>query len=282
MRVAKVLTNNVVVALEGRDLVILTGRGIGYDTKTGQPVDMDKVTGVFRAGGQEERARLTAQLIDIAPEYIAVARRLVDLANRRLPGTVSEQAIVPIADHLSFAVKRARTGMVLSSPLILEVPAIFPNEYEVALELVGNLRADLGVALPDSEAVALTLHLVNSTLDGPSSAQTMIESMEQLFAVMDAQFGTRLDRTSAAAARFVTHMRFFFIRMSRGDGQGRGIPAIVDLMSAERPNAWACAIKIANLLELRLGTPVVAEEVAYIALHVARVEAEISGSTSPY
>ena len=110
----------------------------------------------------------------------------------------------------------------------------------------------------------------------------MTETITRTFQVLEHEWGRPIDQNSMSSARFVTHMRFFFIRMSRGDGQGRGIPAIVDLMSAERPNAWACAIKIANLLELRLGTPVVAEEVAYIALHVARVEAEISGSTSPY
>lgn len=281
MQVAKVLTNNVVVALDGRDTVILTGRGIGYSTKPGQTIDLQRVSGVFRTSGQEERARLVAQLIDIAPEYLAIARGLVDRANARLPGTVSDQAIVPIADHLSFAVKRSRTGMVLSSPLVLEVPALFPNEHAVALELVRELNRDLGVTLPDGEAVALALHLVNSTLNGPSSAQAIVESMEQLFTVMDAQFGVRFDRTSAAAARFVTHMRFFFIRVSRGTARGQGLPALVDLMNAQHPDAWACAAKIANLLEIRLKTTIVPEEVAYVALHVARLQGDLEGVDAP-
>ena len=81
MEIVKVLNNNVVLITDSDGTQrILTGRGIGFQKSPGQHVDLAKVIQVFSPETREEYVTLRDFLLDISPEYVALARTIVDLA----------------------------------------------------------------------------------------------------------------------------------------------------------------------------------------------------------
>ncbi|MEK0373098.1 PRD domain-containing protein [Corynebacterium mastitidis] len=80
-----------------------------------------------------------------------------------------------------------------------------------------------------------------------------------------------MDRQGLAAARFITHMRYFFARVAQEGQWHDGGSALAQTLEQSYPEAVACAGKLAAVLELRLGVELSSDERAYLALHVARL-----------
>lgn len=274
MRIARVFNNNVVLALtEDAQEVILTGRGIGFGAKTGQQVDPSKVARTFVPEGAA--AQFGELIADIAPEYLALADMLLKDASVRLGRAFPSSTVVAIADHISYAVKRIRAGIDMAYPLLLEVPHLYPEEWRVANALVASLNETLSPPLPMQEATPITMHLVNSSFATTDLSATfqMTEVLRQLFDVLASAFGTSFDPTSVHTARFVTHLRYFFIRMHADTQFELDSPGISRALRIENPAAFDVALKLKAILELRLGKPIRESELTYLTIHVARLSA---------
>ncbi len=128
MEIRKVLNNNVVLATDSDgSQVILTGRGLGFQKSAGQQVDASKIVQVFTPTSREDYVTLRDFLVDISPEYVGLARMIVDAAEAAWQTTFPQALIVALADHLVFAVKRAETGTVTAHPLKAEVSHLSPT-----------------------------------------------------------------------------------------------------------------------------------------------------------
>ena len=81
--------------------------------------------------------------------------------------------------------------------------------------MVDAMNTYLGGALPRSEAVALALHLVNAGFSGGdlSATYTMTGIIQQMIAVIEGAYGITLAQDSVNVARFITHLRYLFVRI---------------------------------------------------------------------
>ncbi|MDK8451058.1 PRD domain-containing protein [Corynebacterium mastitidis] len=255
MNILRVFNNNVVLAQrEDGVQVILTGRGLGFKVTPGQEVDATKVARVF--------VPESAVLPDIPPEYVALATEAA--------GELNAASLVALADHLHMA---ARRGAQPPHPLGAEVAHLYPQELARAREIVALANKRLPVPLPEDEAVPVALHLVNAAFSRGDLSMTyaMTEVFSQLFDIVDSSLGIRMDRQGLAAARFITHMRYFFARVAQEGQWHDGGSALAQTLEQSYPEAVACAAKLAAVLELRLGVELSSDERAYLALHVARL-----------
>jgi beta-glucoside operon transcriptional antiterminator len=277
-QILKVFNNNVVLARDasGHE-VVLTGRGLGFQARAGQQVDPDKVTRVFQPAGTPDQESFAALLADIPPEHVELAAGALERAGVTSGSSETGKAlgslVVALADHLSFAVKRQRSGIVIEYPFRGEVAHLYPDEYAAAGRVLAEVNAGLDSPLPEAEAVAIALHLVNASFARTdlTSTQRMTELLQQVFSVLEASYGRTFETGSINAARFVTHLRYFFVRFERDRqlAEDKG-----DLGAAVRnayPEAATCSARIRALLELRLGQPLTEDETTYLTLHVARL-----------
>lgn len=274
MKILRVLNNNVVLsrAADGTE-VILAGLGIGFKAKPGQEVDMAKVSRTFVPESNRDTDHLGAQVAAIPPEYIAVADdalREVAASLSISPGTAT---VIALADHLHMATRRADLG---HHPLTVEVTHLYPHEYVAARQIIASVNQTLGLRLSDSETVAVALHLVNAGfMTGDlSSTYTMTGVFSQLFDVISAAYDIEVNRDSVSAARFITHMRYFFVRAVNGHQLVEGMSVLWDSLNTSHPDAISCAQRLGTVLELRLGVEITRDELAYLALHVSRLVAE--------
>lgn len=276
MEIARVFNNNLVLALdEAGHEVILTGRGLGFQARPGQAVDMAKVVRTFVPSDGRDPDHLAQLLAGIPPEHIQlVATALGDVRLNRL--ATNPALLIALADHISFALKRVAVGMDLEYPLLAEVTNLYAEEYAQARSLIEAINARSEVALPEIEAVGVALHLVNAGFATGDLSYTykMTGIIQQMVAVIRQSFNLDLDASSVSVGRFVTHVRYLFVRIHNHKQLSQEHSAIGVAIRAAYPEAIECALRLARLIEIRLGSPLTEDELSYLALHVARVAAE--------
>jgi beta-glucoside operon transcriptional antiterminator len=278
VRVLRVFNNNVVLAQDdaGREMILM-GRGLGFQVRPGQQVDPAVAERVFAPVGGRDPDHLAKVLARIPAEHVrlvgeaSAAAGLDDLVFR------NRALIAALADHVSFAVLRLEQGLPpLEYPLLAEVKHLYAAEYGQGLALLTALNARLPRPLPDGEAVALALHLVNAgfaTGDMPYT-YTMTAIISQLIEVIEQTYDLRLDEGSACLGRFVTHLRYLFVRIHQHRQFTDQPGAISAAIKDSYPQAEECAQRLAEILGLRLGAPLTPDETSYLALHVARLAAD--------
>ena len=269
MEILRVFNNNVVLAKGGDGgEVILTGRGLGFQAKPGQTVDESKVVRTFVPSDGRDPDHLAQMLADIPPEIIRVVVESMQEAGLGERETGSTTLVMALSDHVANAVERVRRGIDITYPLLGEVSNLYPQEYAQGRAMLASLNARLDVTLPDGEATALAMHLVNAgfATGDLSYTYTMTGVIQQLLDIIDHSYGITLDRSSVNVGRFIHQHQ-----------QLTDEPApVMKVIRESYPAALRCARTIASLLELRLDTDISDDEIAYLAMHVARVTGHAS------
>ncbi|RAX23081.1 MULTISPECIES: PRD domain-containing protein [unclassified Actinomyces] len=277
MEILRVFNNNVILARDelGRE-TILTGRGLGFQHKPGQEVDTSRVA---RRYVLAQNAESVGEVMAAIPlERIALIERTFRAAARELGTTVPSSTVVAVVDHVNQAMERAAAGIVMDYPLRAEAAHLHPEELRLAERMVAELNRAQEVQLPDGEAVALALHLFAAAVGAPSTQEATRQSklIGQVMDVLKAAYGRDFRADSIDAARFAVHLRYFLVR-ARTDEQvadGTGT-AIAESLRLRYPRAYRVAVRVKELLEMRLGITVQDDETAYLTMHVARLEAGI-------
>jgi beta-glucoside operon transcriptional antiterminator len=274
VEVLRVFNNNVVLArAANKGEVILTGRGLGFQAKPGKAVDESKIVRVFVPDDGRDADNFGALVAAIPPEHLLLADEALQIARRDMATPMSSTTVVGLADHLSFAIKRVRQGIDLEYPLRAEVAHLYPDELRMAQQVLDFVNSRIEQTLPDAEAVPIALHLVNAGFATGDLSLTyqMTGVFTQLFEVLEQAYGRQFDRDTVNAARFITHLRYFFVRAQTGRQLSDGAGALSTAIRESYPEAYAIALKLQTVLELRLGEPLTEDEVTYLTLHVARM-----------
>jgi beta-glucoside operon transcriptional antiterminator len=274
VEILRVFNNNVVLARAAdKGEVIVTGRGLGYQTKPGTAVDESKIVRVFVPQDGRDADNFGALVAAIPPEHLLLADEALQMARRDMSSPLSSTTVVALADHLSFAIKRMRQGIDFEYPLRAEVSHLYPTELQIAQHLLEFINTRIEQALPEAEAVPIALHLVNAGFATGDLSLTyqMTGVFTQLFEVLENAYERPFDRDTVNAARFITHLRYFFVRARTGRQLDEGASKLSKAIRESYPEAYATALKLQAVLELRLGEPLTEDEVTYLTLHVARM-----------
>ncbi|MDK8763700.1 PRD domain-containing protein [Corynebacterium minutissimum] len=271
MQLLRVFNNNVVLARRGEEEVIVTGRGIGFQAQPGTPVDPDKVVKVFVPDSGRDPDHLAAMIAGIPGEYVQLvidAMHSVDM-----PEALRSKLtlVVALADHIHGAVSRGHT---VSYPLEAEVRHLYAEDFTLAQQLLSAINDGLQKPLDHDEAVAITLHLVNAgfAVGDLSGTYRMTGLIQQILAVIGSHNGTELNSEDISVARFITHLRYLFVRMAEHKQLDSDDRQVATAISARYPDAGETAQIVSNLIELRLDDTLTPDEVSYLALHIARLK----------
>lgn len=276
MRIVRIFNNNVALATTpaGEEIVVL-GRGITFGKRKGQMIDPSQVEQTFVPDQGTTSERLSWSLSEIPAEILGIATALEQEVAGDPGISVAHSFVLPLADHLNFAVERARKGVVVDYPLATEVTLLYPRELEFGRRALELVRRRLGVDLPAVEAVPLALHLVNSQFvtDDMNLTFQMTEVFGQIFDLISTAYGCTVDESSMGAARFITHLRYLFVRATQNveKSQALELPAIFETVRESYPQAFACAQKVYLLLEMQLQQQLTTDELTYLTIHIERL-----------
>lgn len=274
MEVLRVFNNNVVLARSpSGGEAILTGRGLGFQARPGQRVDETKVVRIFVPEDGRDADNFGVLVAAIPPEHLLLADQALESARADMSAPLSSSTVVGLADHLSFAIKRLHQGIDIEYPLHAEVAHLYPDELRIAQRILDHVNTGLEQPLPEAEVVPIALHLVNAgfATGDLSFTYQMTGVFTQLFEVLERAYARPFDRNTINAARFITHLRYFFVRAHTGRQLDEGATRLSTAIREAYPEAFATALKLQAVLELRLGEPLTEDEVTYLTLHVARM-----------
>ena len=268
----RVLNNNAVMveAVGGR--LILLGRGIGFSKHLGDEIPVSAAAEVFYPSSSQELRQLADFVVEIPFETFNVARRVVDHAEATAGVRPSQALLLSIADHLHFAIVRAENGTTIDFPLKWEIAQLYPREAELGRATVHFARTELGVPIAEDEATAFAMHFVNAQFAQADVSQT-VEMTKLLGAAVDIVtegIGSHATADPMSVARFVTHLRYLYVRILTDSQIESTPPILVPEIHRAHPEVSIVADQVRQLIESGGGTLTKAE-VSYLELHVARL-----------
>ncbi|PYI37471.1 transcriptional antiterminator [Arthrobacter psychrolactophilus] len=276
--IKRVYNNNVLLAeLNDGSETVLVGKGIGFGRKPGAPIDLDSADQRFVPDGSYAASHVAGVLSDAPLEQIELAQEITALAQQELRLEPRQSLLVPILDHLGFAVQRARDGIKVDFPLRWEVAQLYPAEGNLGRRVVALIQEHLGVQLQEEEWVAFALHFVNQQWSKADFSKTvsMTETISRVFSLLSVRWGKSIDENALSAARFVTHLRYLFARSVEATSSS---VIRVDVLSSVRqayPEAADAALEVAKLIGTALRRELGDDEVSYLALHTSRLYVEM-------
>lgn len=278
MRVLKVFNNNVaLVDHDGNELVVI-GKGVVFGRRMGDVVDPATVERRFSATPQTSASQLGQQLRDIPLEIVAVAASFVTEVRSQLGAGIDDHLIVPLADHIQFAIERQRDGINIRYPLANEIRHIYPRETAAAVSGLEIIRSRLGADLPALEAVPLALHLVNGQLNLPGMSEivAMTEASDAIVNLVANAYDAEIDLASFEAARFLAHLRYLYLRAEASSPTTDDTAQMEISVRSADPKAYDVAGEISAFLHDSRGWVLTDSEVFYLAMHVHRLTQRIA------
>lgn len=272
LRVSKVLNNNVIIANHPeRGEVVVIGKGIGFNRKTGDSIPLKAVEKMFILTNQQEQEQYKQLVPQVDEQLIEIIGEIIMYITRKTQTDLNEHIHIALTDHLAFAIKRAEQDIAFHNPFLFETKEIYPMEFELAEYAIGLIKERLGVDLGEDEIGFVALH-INSAMTNRhiSEVRGHAQLIADLVGIIEAELHFSILRHSLDYSRLLTHLRFAIERIRRGE-QVSEVDKLEMLLKQEYPDLYSLAYKLTKVMEQRLKMPVYQAEVSYLTMHLHRV-----------
>lgn len=272
LQVAKVLNNNVIIARHPEHgEVVVIGKGIGFNRKSGDSIPLQAVEKLFILTNQQEQEQYKQLVPQIDEELIEVIGEIIMYISSKTQTELNEHIHIALTDHIAFAIKRAEQDLAFHNPFLYETKEIYPAEYDLAEYAIDLIHRKLGVDLGEDEIGFVALH-INSAITNRhiSEVRGHTQLIADLISAIEQELKFTIPRNSLDYSRLLTHLRFAIERIRRGEQVGE-VGKLDTLLRQEYPLLYAFAEQLTKLMEQRLNKPVYPAEVSYLTLHLHRV-----------
>ncbi len=113
MKVLKVINNNVISSMdESNKEVVVMGKGIGFQKKTGDQIEQEKIEKIFHLSA-ENRTQFEMLVADMPYDHMYLAKEIIQYASQSLKTKLNKNIYITLTDHLNFAIERKKQGSVM-------------------------------------------------------------------------------------------------------------------------------------------------------------------------
>jgi transcriptional antiterminator len=270
--VAKVLNNNVIIANHPEHgEVVVIGKGIGFNRKTGDSISLEAVEKMFILTNQQEQEQYKQLVHQVDEQLIEIIGEIIMYISSKTQTELNEHIHIALTDHLAFAIKRAEQDIAFHNPFLFETKEIYPLEYELAEYAIRLIKDRLGIDLGEDEIGFVALH-INSAITNRhiSEVRGHAQLIADLVGIIEKELRFSILRNSLDYSRLLTHLRFAIERIRRGEQVGE-VHKLERLLKEEYPVLYSLAYKLTKVMEQRLKQPVYKAEVSYLTMHLHRV-----------
>jgi beta-glucoside operon transcriptional antiterminator len=220
-------------------------------------------------------AKYLELISELDSHEIEFAAQFADIVRVQVSSELSPNLPVVLADHISFAIKRAREHMVITMPVAYDVQQQYPVEYRLSQMAVNGIDKTFDVRLPPNEVVGITLCIVNCIVEA-STKVTLDEKradhlLESSISCIEDTMKIKVTRDGFDYTRFATHLRYLTQRILDKAPLDTPNQDLYATLKEQFPLATTCADQIAELIAHEFGQGLTEEEKVYLILHVNRV-----------
>ncbi|AWK44429.1 PRD domain-containing protein [Photorhabdus laumondii subsp. laumondii] len=273
LTIVKLINNNVVLAIdENNNEVILMDKGIGFNRKKGDRLNVQDVAKVFTV---EKNDRINQIIATIPVSVIELTEKIIALGKDLLGKSLNDSLLITLSEHLNFAFERVSKGYQIGNVLQWEIPHLYPLEYEVGKQALIYINGQIEKPLPPIEASLIALHFVNAQYEGQTMGDTLklTNLINKTVKLIHYYFHVNLDTTSVNYSRFITHLRYFLIRQNKNE-HSSAIEmdfSLQELIEEKYFKSYNCAVKLIKYLREKYQWKVPDDELIYLVIHIERV-----------
>jgi len=276
MKNIKNYNNNIILAEEdGQELIVL-GKGVGFNLKPGSEVNRNLIEKIFVPQETKGLLRFKDILPELPYENILLAAKIVDYAKEKLKTTLNQSIIIALADHIAFVRKRLSDHLEIKSPLNWDIKHIYPEEYGVSRAALDIMRSETGVAFPEGEAVSIALHFINAESDLPDMNRTMKAGsiIQQCATLVEEHCGRSFSENSSDFIGFITQLRNIIMRFLHPQRlkEASEDEKLFDLLQKQYAFEFQAAQKIADFLEKGYGWLLNKNDLCFLTLYISRLK----------
>lgn len=271
MRVTKKINNNVAICEDGngQELIAL-GKGIGFPKTPYELTDLSKIDMTF----YRVSSQTIALLQEIPSDVIAISAKIVELAQQKLQNNLSPNVVFSLADHINFAIERAKKNQVFDFSLTYDIAHLYPKEYELGEKAVQLINSQLRANLPDVEATAIAMHFINGTEDAKQELTESINENLLKFVIneIEGSFDLKINRKGFAFNRFKVHFQYYLQRLKDGKQiSGEVSPTLLLDLKKNNPEVYKCGKNIVVEIDEQLNTQTTDDEMFYVMIYINRM-----------
>lgn len=272
MIIKKIFNNNAILATDSeKHEFVVMGSGVGFKKSVGEKVDETLVEKTFILKQKDASEKFKLLLEDIPTEYVSLCYDIIEYAKNILGVELSDYIYVTLTDHISYALKLFEEGLNRPNPLIWEIKKFYAKEFEIGLKALEFIEDETGKKLLEDEAGNIALHLINAQVNNKGGKVEDIakqtKMIQDILNIVKYTYNIPLDEKSLNYERFVTHLRFFFQRLSKNQEVEGEDDFLLQQVKTKYKKAYDCMLKIEAYLEKGLSD----EEKLYLTIHIQRV-----------
>lgn len=272
MIVVKNINNNVALCLDSKGQeVVVFGKGVGF-LKPPSEVPLSKIQRTF----YDLNHKFLPLLDDIPLDVIDFTSRQVAQIRGKLPYETNANLIMTLADHLAFAMTRAKRGIYTPMPSIYEMEQNYPVEVEIGRQIVSAMEQAFHIKLPKGEVQGVAMHFINASLGSPSSGQLTAEEeyetiLERMTQIVEHALQVTIRRDTFNYARFATHVQYLLKRVQTDSPIDSDNLQMYASIRDEYKDVSACVDQIHEYLQRNWSIDLSEEEKLYLIMHINRV-----------
>ncbi len=270
MNVLKKINHNTVLVEDGGIEKVAMGKGIGFSAIVNETLDATMVDKFFVLDSKEKTRTFSELVRQIPIEYIEFSEEMIEVITEKIDVPLDSTIYITLTDHIYFAIKRKKEERQVSAIMLPEMKLLYPEEYQVATEIVEEMnqryRTDLGI----NEVGFITMHIINAELSEKNSLNSLkiLEMTTAILQFLETQ-GIIKNKESLAYQRLMLHVKFLVKRLIYQE-----MPPVDKLSffsdAFKQTVSYQTATKTKRMIEETYHFLVQENEVIYLAIHLAR------------
>ena len=268
-KIVKILNHNAVIVHEQdtNSTLLILNTGVGFGKKINEYIEIDGIETVYHIQPMSSKGKTDVLLQNLDPIYIEISSDIMMKAKETFED-IDENKILPLADHIAFAINRMQNKIRITNPFSNEIRLLYPEEWKIAAKSREIIFNKLGHLINDDEIGFITLHLHSTQEMSNDDAFIMAIIVNESIREIEKEYDIEIDLNSLSYSRLMIHMKYLIARLHEDEVITLDME---DYTKESIPDSYALAVRIIKRIEDSLNREVPVIETGYLAMHIDRI-----------
>lgn len=273
MVIKRVLNNNSVVTLDQYDNeIIVTGISIGYKKKKGDIIDESIIDKKYKLENNDISRRFQEVMKVISDKYLVVTDKIMDLIKNKYNIEVSDVLYITLADHIDSVIERYKEGIVVQNTMLWDIKNLYKDEFNIGIKAIQWIKELAGIEPDENEAGFIAMHIVMAEINSDMQNVTKVTMLiNQILKIIQDHYGTPYNMEASNYQRFVTHLKFFAIRILEEHHIDDDMSELYDMFIQQHEFARSGCEEVNHYLEQEFHYTMNKDEKLHLMLHIKRI-----------
>ncbi|MCC0632708.1 PRD domain-containing protein [Clostridioides sp. ZZV15-6388] len=278
MYITKVLNNSLLLAKDDNDEeIILMGKGIGHNYKIGSELNKEDIEKTFVLHDENIKKSIIQLASEIDAEYFGIAQMIISYGIEKYNLKLMNHIYLALTDHIAFAVRRFKEGIMIENYYLFEIKEFNPKEYDIGKYAITVFKEVLGLELPEEEIGNIAGHFINAQQDNPYSDRNKRSAkiVNAILQIVHYHFSIVYNKESFYYMRFVMHLKAFSQRFLANEPSKEKIDFIYNQVRKNCKEEYECVKKIGAYIYKEYSRELPRQEELYLMIHIHKILGEL-------